>query len=103
MGIFSSDEEPIWSGVLARDKEIEKLKQENEEILKQLEFSRTHKTVLDAERIKYKQALEEIREIAKNTCKSCTSECDCIIDGEPCKYYGFYKIKELINEVLNEK
>ena len=51
---------------------------------------------------KYRQALKKIREIAKNTCKSCTSECDCIIDGEPCKYYGFYNIKELINEVLNE-
>ena len=53
--------------ILANDRLdiIDRLKQENEELKKQLEFSRTHKTVLDAERIKYKQALEEIREIAK--------------------------------------
>ena len=41
------------------------LQKENEELKKQLEFLRTHKTVLDAERIKYKQDLEEIREHIK--------------------------------------
>lgn len=32
MGIFSSDEEPMWNDVFARDKEIEKLKQENKKL-----------------------------------------------------------------------
>lgn len=52
--------------------ENKRLQEENEELKEQLEFSRTHKPVLDAERIKYKQALEEIRNIVKpikeNTC-----------------------------------
>ena len=43
-------------------KQLQRLKKENEEILKQLEFSRTYKTVLDAERINYKQALENIKQ-----------------------------------------
>jgi hypothetical protein len=42
-------------------KQLIRLQEEDEELKKQLEFSRTHKSVLDAERIKYKQALEEIR------------------------------------------
>lgn len=55
------------------------------------------------QRDKYIKTLEKIRKVAKNTCKSCTSECDCIIDNEPCKYYGFYNIRELIDEVLNDR
>ena len=41
------------------------MQKENEELKKQLEFSRTHKTVLDAERNKYYKVLEEIREVAQ--------------------------------------
>lgn len=92
---------------LTLKEQINKLEQENEELKKQLEFSRTHKVVLDAERIKYKQALEEIREIAKSTkqdiCNNCgwrnTDSC------EPSEYIcgELIKILTKINEVLNEK
>ena len=45
------------------EKELQHLEQENEEVLKQLEFVRTNKSVIDAERIKFKQALEEIKQM----------------------------------------
>ena len=81
------------------EQENEQLKAENDRqkdtIIYLQNYDMCHKTL-----IQYKQALEEIREIAKNACKGCTSECDCIIDDEPCKYYGFYHIRELIDEVL---
>ena len=72
-------------------------------VKKRLQTLRDNPEILKRQAEKRKQTLEKIRKIAKNTCKSCTSECDCIIDGEPCDYYSFYNIKELINEVLNDR
>lgn len=68
-------------------KQLQRLKKENEELKKQLEFSRTHKTVLDAERIKYKQGLEEIREVLMaclefKTCVKCKFQEKCKWDVE---------------------
>ena len=67
---------------------------------KQLEFSRTHKTILDAEKIKYKQVLEEIKEILEFYANSWV---------DPLYYpnlkYDNTKAKEglkMINEVLDE-
>ena len=73
-------------------KQLNRLQAENEELKEQLEFSRTHKAVLDAERIKYKQALEEIRKIAKIAFIVCDDEC-----GNANK---FAEIQDKINEVL---
>ena len=89
---------------------ITHLKQENEQLKKQLEFSRTNKTVLDAERIKYKQALKEIKEIIvecnnccvepptmKFECPKCKEEMiDKIILG--CTHYPIYE--KIIREEL---
>jgi hypothetical protein len=44
----------------------------------------------------YRSALEEIREIVRADCKGCTAECDC---NDDCTRF---KIKNKINEVLNE-
>ena len=79
----------------------DRLNKENKELKKQLEFSRTHKSVLDAERIKYKQALVEIREMLETclkftTCKKCKFYKKCDKDIEEC-------IITMINEVLNEQ
>ena len=63
------------------------MQKENEELKKQLEFSRTHKTVLDAERIKYKQALEEIREAI----------------GKKYGMADIIKIRTILDEALNEQ
>lgn len=63
-------------------KQFDELVKENEELKKQLEFSRTHKTVLDAEKIKYKQALEEIKTYINQECenKQCPQTCaNCFI------------------------
>ena len=85
-------------------KQLHRLKKENEELKKRCGELDKMTGIFSARLAdKYKQALKEIREIAKNTCKTCTSECDCILDGEPCKYYGFYHIRELIDEVLDEE
>jgi hypothetical protein len=77
------------------------LQKENDELKKQLEFSRTHKTVLDAERIKYKQALEEIRKMLETclkftTCEKCKIYKKCNKDIEEC-------IITMINEVVNDR
>jgi len=71
------------------------LQEENEELKKQLEFSRTHKATLDAERIKYKQALEEIEEIIEFCFKTAymafeLKESNKIIED----------IEKIVNEVL---
>lgn len=78
------------------------LQEENEELKKQLEFSRTHKTVLDAERIKYKQALEEIKEDLEQdtTCES--RECGCDDYGE-CLKCVKETMLDKISEVLNDR
>ena len=82
--------------------ERNKYKQENEELKKRCKELDKMTGIFSARLAnKYKRALEGIREIAKDFCKKCTSECDCIIDNEPCEYYDFYKIREKINEVLN--
>ena len=85
--------------------EIDKML-ENVELKKQLEFSRTHKTVLDAERIKYKQALEQIRKEYTNSifyqCDKTEEECpchNCIILGQLDRVQNIVKI---IDEALNE-
>lgn len=77
------------------DKKFKNLQEENEGLKKQLEFSRTHKTVLDAERIKYKQALEEIKEIANHEIKELTDSA--IYGGR------YFEIYNKINEVLNDR
>lgn len=78
-------------------KQLKGLQEENKELKKQLEFSRTHKAVLDAERIKYKQALEEIKNIA---------ELDVCYNAKLDKYtFNTYaqRILDTINEVLNDR
>ena len=84
----------------------EKLKAENErlkafkrECLKPIYFPDAEVEVTN----KYKQALEDVREIAKRVCKGCTSECDCKSDDYTCEYYDFYMIKQKINEVLKDE
>lgn len=70
------------------------LQKENKEILKQLEFSRTHKIVLDAERIKYKKALENIKQFLIYADHSITGN----------KYLeNVEKALNIANEVLNEQ
>mgnify|MGYP003289345559 CR=1 FL=1 len=84
-----SDRYEVQTGCKNKDcyyKQLKRLKAVLKEALKQLEFSRTHKTVLDAERIKYKQALEEIREILNK-------ECGVISNA---------KVVGIINEALND-
>lgn len=95
-------------------KQLARLREENEELKKQLEFSRTHKTVLDAGRIKYKQALEEIRNIAEKLItetpeyNSCYYKDECGDNCTPkkqskaeyCCYENVDKILTIINEVL---
>ena len=49
--------------------EKEKFKQECEELKKQLEFVRTHRTVIDAEKNRYRKALEEIETVTKINCE----------------------------------
>lgn len=108
MGIFSSDEEPMWSDVFARDKEIEKLKQENEvyklseqeakEIIAELEHKNKklntqnaglQATLREWDRFnKYRKTLEEIRNIA---------ETPIINDNN-----RFKQIITKINEALND-
>lgn len=88
-------------------KQLQRLKKENEEILKQLDFSRTHKTVLDAERIKYKHLLEKIREgiwEQNRSCDNCPDEKNgyCIGLGE-CASNILDNFLLKIDEVLNEK
>lgn len=47
------------------------------ELEKQLEFSRTHKSVINVEKIKYKQTLQKIKTIAKENLIGCfADECD---------------------------
>ena len=88
-------------------KQLQRLKQENEELKKQLEFSRTHKTVLDAERTRCKQALEEIRVIVQNhrecfygNCCDCKYKQECDEQNTECDCAKYHIDK--INEVLDE-
>ena len=67
----------------------------NEQLKKQLEFSRTHKTVLDAKRIKYKQTLEAIKEIASDAL-------NIIVENDELLNY-VADIRDKIDEVLNER
>ena len=90
-------------------KKYKRLQKENEELkarrIKSLGF------ICDCEeREKYKQTLEEIREIAENSysipcgdgcydCENCEDEIT--NNGETCMQYGIDKITNKINEVLN--
>ena len=85
-------------------KQLQRLKQENEEVLKQLEFVRTNRSVIDAERIKFKQTLEEIREMFRECCYNANFMNNC---SEKCKFYKscngeLSAIRDKINEVLND-
>lgn len=48
---------------------VDELKQECEELEKQLEFARTHRTVIDADKNRYRKALEEIETATKINCE----------------------------------
>ena len=73
---------------------MKEITKENEQLKNQLEFSRTHKTVLDAERIKYKKALEEIREYLEDI--------DYIAQFDGTPYDLSVEIKDKIKEVLDD-
>ena len=76
--------------------QLDQLKAENVEALKQLEFVRTLNTVQEAEIIKLKQALAKIKEIAKGVRNylNCSSPRDV--------RYEMDKILQKINEVKDE-
>ena len=90
-----------------RLKQLDQLKADREEALKQLEFVRTLNTVREAEIRKLSKTLTEIKEIAekakKDICNNCgwrnTDSCD------PTDYTcgEFIKILQKISEVENEK
>ena len=86
----------------------EKLKQENEQLKESTKFLRKEADILlqnlkERKADKYRQALEEIREIAKHNYYSCTDcdkqrkELNC---NEKCNAYRLREIKDKINEVL---
>ena len=80
-------------------KQLQRLKQENEELkarrIKSLGF------ICDCEeREKYKQALEEIREICKMDCGDCPYNQDCDCNYSECEEAKIDDILDKINEVL---
>lgn len=91
MGIFSYDEEPMWSDVFTLQDKIKRLQKENEELKSRLktlddEVITIEITPCEFERYKkYKQALEEIRELVQKceiediSCVQCNERerCNC--------------------------
>lgn len=77
---------------------VAELKHECEEYKKQLEFVRTHRSVIDAERNRYRKALEEIEEVIKSPCAE-----DCVY-YEPSRCYDCIKtsILDIINKAKGE-
>lgn len=74
----------ICTGTNCYFKQLARKTQECEAYKKQLEFVRTHRTVIDAEKNRYRKALEEIEEVCKNGVydefKMPLDECDLILD-----------------------
>lgn len=62
------------SGITILQVQLARKTQECEELKKQLEFVRTHRTVIDAEKERYRKALGEIKTIAEGN-KDCCFEC----------------------------
>lgn len=87
MGIFSSDEEPMWSDVFALQDKLKYLQEENETLKKKLQYSTTWEYFNKANR--YKQALEEIR----SYCEEQNLKAD----------YTACFITNRIDEVLNDR
>lgn len=65
----AEDFEDVYADIDYKLGLLDELKQECEELKKQLEFVRTHRTVKDAEKDRYRKALEEIGEIVKINCE----------------------------------
>ena len=73
MGIFSSDEEPSWSDIINYQGKVEELEEENRELKKKLAATKCYQcgetflspegAELYEENVKYKEALEEIKDI----------------------------------------
>lgn len=85
-------------------KQLQRLKQENEELKKYIErMDKPRIEVIDGDviiqNVKFRQALEEIREMAKYDCKR-----ECSNDSKHCTIESCLekRIERLINEVLND-
>ena len=63
-----------------QEKQLDQLKADREEALKQLEFVRTLNTIQEAEIRKLSKTIAEIKEIAENSC--------CLLPTSDCEEYG---------------
>lgn len=93
-------------GQICLYKQLQRLKKENKELKVVLEksgqvkklvaFDRNGNAYFVSENNKYKQALEEIRDISNKFCS------DCICLGKNCEECVTDSMKRIINEVLDE-
>ena len=87
------------STIVDLQQQLDQLKADREEALKQLEFVRTLNTVKEAENRKLSKTLAEIKEIAENReifCENCGGG----VESFTCDDCGYVKILQKISEVV---
>lgn len=78
------------------EEQLARKTQECEELKRQLEFVRTHRTVIDAEKNRYRKALEEIKRI-------CLEDTYTFTDGTTIRYDTLDDILDIVNRGEGEE
>ena len=88
-----------WNNQDRLFKQLDQLKADRTEALKQLEFVRTLNTVKEAENRKLSKALTEIKEIAEKTLNMVDYKTYFKRDNKSLKQEGFKAIQQILNKI----